>query len=170
MFGSPYLQMAKIGPQQMSESTRILQNIVIPAVCTHISSCLIRFDNQKMTAVLTLLSFWQICFSEAVWRLRLQRSLKICSGFRRLWQKGLWVFIKLSKSRSVDCKPESVLMPGLSGSNMAAVLLQGFPLWCCCEGIYCKKKLLKQATTVHQYAKTSCLSSAGYIHITFAFF
>lgn len=71
----------------MPESTRIWQNIVIPAVCSHTSSCLIRFDNQKMTAVLTLLSPWQICFSGAVWRLWLQKSLKICLGFRGLQQK-----------------------------------------------------------------------------------
>lgn len=84
----PISKMAKIRPQQMSESTTILQNIVIPAVCSHISRCLIRFDNQKMTAVLTLLSFWQICFSEAVWRLWLQKSLKIGLGFRGPTTKG----------------------------------------------------------------------------------
>lgn len=136
----PNLQMAKIRPQQMPESTRNLQNRVILAVCSHTNSCLIRFDNQKMTAVLTLLSFWQICFSEAVWRLWLQKSLKICLGFWGLWQEGLWVFIELSKSHSVDSKPESVLMFGLSGSNMAAVWLQRLPLWCGCEGIFLQGK------------------------------
>lgn len=148
MFGCSYLQTSKIRPQQMPESTRILQNTVIPAVCSYISSCLIRFDNQKMTAVLTLLSFQQICFLEAMWRLWLQKSFKIYLGFRGLQQKGLWVFIELSKSHSVDWKPEFVLMFGLSGSNMAAVWLQGAPLWCGCEGTYCRKKLVKQANNI----------------------
>lgn len=47
--------MAKIRPQQMPESTRNLQNRVILAVCSHTNSCVTRFDNQKMTAVLTLI-------------------------------------------------------------------------------------------------------------------
>lgn len=57
-----------LDPQQMPESTRMSQNIVIPTVSHDINSGLIRFDNQKMTAVLTLISFWQMRFSKAVWR------------------------------------------------------------------------------------------------------
>lgn len=58
----------RLDRRQLPASTRIPQNAVIPAVCSHISRRLIRFDNQEMTAALTLLSFWQTCFSGAVWR------------------------------------------------------------------------------------------------------
>lgn len=165
MFGSSYLQMAKIRPRQMPESTTILQNIVIPAVCSHISCCLIRFDNQEMTAVLTLLSFWQTCFSEAVWRWWLRGKLENLLWFFGGYNKSICGCLSsCPKSHSVDWKPVSVLMFGLSGSNMAAVWLQGFPLWCGCEGTCCEKKLVKRPTNTHQYAKISCLS-VGCIHI-----
>lgn len=42
-----------------------------------------------------------------------------------------------------------------SGSNMAAVWLQRFPLWCGCEGIVCEEKLLQQATGMHHWLKGS---------------
>lgn len=66
---------------------------VIPAVCSHNWGRLIRFDNQKMTAVLTL----HYLFGKYVSRGRrveiaiAGKSLKICSGFffcGRLRQKG----------------------------------------------------------------------------------
>lgn len=69
-----------------------------------------------------------------------EKLKKICLGFWGLWQKNLWVFIKLSKSLSVDWKPEHVLIFGLSGSNMAAVWPQGFSLWSGSEVIYWKGK------------------------------
>lgn len=56
---------------------------------------------------------------------KLENLLGVLGGLR---QKGFWVFIELSKSCSVDWKPESVLMSGLSGSSVAAVWQQGFPL------------------------------------------
>ena len=71
-----------------------------------VSSGLIISKWQQSTCIL---SFWQICFSEAMWRLWLLKSLKICSGLSGTEaEKGLWVFIMLCKSHSVDSMPESV--------------------------------------------------------------
>lgn len=83
-----------------------------------------------MTAVLTLLSSGQICFSS---RSRVEirdcgeaRERKICSGFSEgPWQKGLvGVYRAVHKPRCVSAAG----LFGLSGSDVAAVWPRGLPL------------------------------------------
>lgn len=93
--------------------------------CFHSSGCLIRFDNQKMTAVLTPLSCRQMFFSEAVWRPWLQGKLDLLWGFRRLQQKGF-----------VWCLSRKVPMPqcGVKDKKcweFSTWQLWKIWLWCC---------------------------------------
>lgn len=143
---SQIIELSKIRPLQMSKSTWILQNRVSLALCSHTSSCLIRFDNQEMTTVHMLPILLANMFLRGHVEIMIAEKLEnLLGGFRDWSRKGLWVFIVLSKSHSVDSMPESVFTVWLEWVQRGNCLDGDFD----CEGIFQKKTV----HSVHQVYK-----------------
>lgn len=142
--------MSKIRPLQMSESTWILQSRASLAVCSHTNSCLIRFDNQEMTTVHMLPILLANMFLRGHVEITIAEKLEnLLGGFRDWSTKGLWVFIVLSKSHSVDSMPECVFTVWLEWVQCGNCLDGDFD----CEGIFQKKKKLYNMYQVYKYNK-----------------
>jgi len=104
--------------------------------CSHNRSCCIRFDNQQITVVLTILSSWQMCFLGGHVELVIAEKLRNLLGVLEATTKGFVGVHQASQKPLWGQKAECVLIFSLSGSNVAALWPQGVVV----GGIYCTKE------------------------------